>query len=62
MFADDLLLFYKATKEKAEAIHEAKSTYEEWSGQKDNKQKSGIFFSPNAKGQFKASSKSALNL
>ena len=48
MFADDLMLFCKATADEVEVLKECLDTYERWSGQRMNKEKSSIFRSCNA--------------
>ncbi|GAA0160153.1 hypothetical protein LIER_16772 [Lithospermum erythrorhizon] len=47
MFADDTLLLGQATVSEAQVIRDLLSTYELWSGQLMNVQKSTILFSPN---------------
>ncbi|GAA0168313.1 hypothetical protein LIER_23060 [Lithospermum erythrorhizon] len=50
MFADDTLLLGYATTHEAEKIMNILNTYESWSGQLVNVQKSTIMFSPNVSG------------
>jgi hypothetical protein len=45
MFADDLMLFAKANRREVEIINECIDTYCMWSGQKINREKSGLIFS-----------------
>ena len=45
MYADDIVLFSKATRRDATAINECIIKYCNWSGQKLNRSKSGFFFS-----------------
>uniref|UniRef100_A0A803NT67 Reverse transcriptase domain-containing protein n=1 Tax=Cannabis sativa TaxID=3483 RepID=A0A803NT67_CANSA len=46
-YADDSIFFCNATVANAENLLKCIHTYEEWSGQRVNKQKSGLVFSPN---------------
>ncbi|KAM6545081.1 hypothetical protein CsatB_025817 [Cannabis sativa] len=46
-YADDAIFFCKANGSNANALMQCISQYEDWSGQKVNKQKSGVVFSPN---------------
>ena len=48
MFADDLMLFCKPTADEVEVLKECLDTYEQWSGQRKNKEISSIFGSCNA--------------
>ena len=45
MFADDLMLFAKANRREVEALNDCIETYCLWSGQKVNREKSGLIFS-----------------
>jgi hypothetical protein len=45
MFADDLMLFAKANRKEVSILNECLDTYCMWSGQKINREKSGIIFS-----------------
>jgi hypothetical protein len=45
MFADDLMLFTKASRKEATVLNECLDTYCLWSGQQINRDKSGIIFS-----------------
>ena len=45
LFGDDSLLFYKATIEECGKVLEILNMYEEASGQKINRSKTGLFFS-----------------
>ena len=45
MYADDIVLFSKATRMEAKAINECLDMYCKWSGQCINRSKSGIYFS-----------------
>jgi hypothetical protein len=49
LFADDSILFFKATQDSARAVQDAISLYCEASGQKVNLAKSSIFFSKGCK-------------
>uniref|UniRef100_A0A803PQY7 Reverse transcriptase domain-containing protein n=1 Tax=Cannabis sativa TaxID=3483 RepID=A0A803PQY7_CANSA len=46
-YADDAIFFCKANGSNANALLQCISQYEDWSGQRVNKQKSGVVFSPN---------------
>uniref|UniRef100_A0A803QLX3 Reverse transcriptase domain-containing protein n=1 Tax=Cannabis sativa TaxID=3483 RepID=A0A803QLX3_CANSA len=46
-YADDSIFFCNATVANSENLLKCIHTYEEWSGQRVNKQKSGLVFSPN---------------
>uniref|UniRef100_A0A803PRV9 Reverse transcriptase domain-containing protein n=1 Tax=Cannabis sativa TaxID=3483 RepID=A0A803PRV9_CANSA len=46
-YADDAIFFCQANGKNAATLMECISRYERWSGQKVNKQKSGVMFSPN---------------
>uniref|UniRef100_A0A803NKP6 Reverse transcriptase domain-containing protein n=1 Tax=Cannabis sativa TaxID=3483 RepID=A0A803NKP6_CANSA len=48
-YADDAIYFCQATEKNASSIMSILKQYEEWSGQKINKEKSGVVFSPNTK-------------
>ena len=45
MFADHLMLFAKANRREVEALNDCIETYYLWSGQKVNREKSGLIFS-----------------
>ena len=45
MYADDIILFSKATRNNAEILTKCLDMYCDWSGQSINRSKSGIFFS-----------------
>ena len=45
MYADDIMLFSKATRMEGKAINECLDMYYKWSGQCINRSKSGIYFS-----------------
>lgn len=47
MFADDLMIFTKASEKEIREIQGALSTYSKWSGQEVNWEKSGVMFSKN---------------
>ena len=47
LFADDSILFYKASVEESQVLKNILQQYEDISGQKINTDKSSIFFSPN---------------
>ncbi|XP_074328182.1 uncharacterized protein LOC141666094 [Apium graveolens] len=49
LFADDNFLFFKATANEASIVKNVLDTYENWSGQAVNYQKSAIFFSSNVR-------------
>ena len=49
LFADDSFLFFKATASEASAVKCVLNTYESWSGQAVNYQKSAIFFGSNVR-------------
>lgn len=49
LFADDSFLFFKATSSEAASIKHILNTYENFSGQAVNYQKSAIFFSSNVR-------------
>lgn len=49
LFADDSFLFFKAITEEAHSIKQILNSYELYSGQAVNFQKSGIFFSSNVR-------------
>ena len=53
LFADDSFQFFKATVAETEAVKDLLNTYERYSGQSVNFQKSGIFFSANVQPQLK---------
>lgn len=50
LFADDLLLFTKATVYEATMLDDCLTKYMAWSGQKLNKDKSSVHFSKNFRG------------
>ncbi len=45
MFADDLMIFAKAQRREVEIINNCLETYCLWSGQRINRDKSGLIFS-----------------
>ena len=47
LFADDSLIFYRATREDCMALEQVLETYEQASGQQLNRDKTSIFFSRN---------------
>ena len=47
LFADDSLLFYRATKTKVEVVNDILKTYAQASGQSINLEKSSVYFSNN---------------
>lgn len=51
MYADDIILFSKASKKEATNMIKCVDKYCRWSGQKINNNKSGVFFSKNTPGQ-----------
>ena len=51
MYADDIILFSKASKKEATNFIKCVDKYCRWSGQKINNNKSGVFFSKNTPGQ-----------
>jgi hypothetical protein len=62
LFADDLMIFSKATDREANAIVHCLSTYSYWSGQKINRSKSSLFLSKNCRSSTISAMKSILNL
>uniref|UniRef100_A0A803Q8T8 Uncharacterized protein n=1 Tax=Cannabis sativa TaxID=3483 RepID=A0A803Q8T8_CANSA len=61
-YADDAIFFCKANGSNAEAILRCITTYEHWSGQKVNKEKSGVVFSPNTSLRYKDEIKTTLGM
>ena len=53
LFADDSILFYKASTEECQVLKQILQKYEEDSGQKINTKKTSIFFSPNTSQEVK---------
>ena len=51
MYADDIIMFSKASKKEATNFIKCVDKYCRWSGQKINNNKSGVFFSKNTPGQ-----------
>lgn len=62
MYADDIVLFSKATRRDAITIIECLETYFKWSGQSLNKRKSGVFFSKNTQAQSQRAGKHILQM
>ena len=62
MYADDIVLFSKATRKDAETLASCLEKYYEWSGQSLNKTKSGIFFSKHTTANCKRSIKHLLQM
>ena len=62
MYADDIILFSKATRNNAEAIVKCIQKYCEWSGQSLNNAKSGVFFSKQATHQNRKAVKHILQM
>jgi hypothetical protein len=62
LFADDIMIFSKATKREANSILKCLSTYSVWSGQKLNVSKSSLFLSKNCRSSTISLIKSILNL
>ena len=52
-FADDSVIFYRATKEECMQVAKVLEVYEEESGQKLNREKTSLFFSKNTKEEIK---------
>ena len=52
-FADDSVIFCRATKEECMQVAKVLEVYEEESGQKLNREKTSLFFSKNTKGRDK---------
>lgn len=61
-FADDILIFCRANREKVKAVAKCMQQYCDWIGQLVNKVKSGCFFSKNVTGSLKASVKNILSI
>ena len=62
MYADDIILFSKATRNNAEVIVKCIQKYCDWSGQSLNKSKSGVFFSKHSTHQNRRAVKHILQM
>ena len=62
LFANDSLLFYRATSEECEKVLQILESYEQASGQKVNRNKTAIFFSKATPDTLKQAIKTALGL
>ena len=62
MFADDIVLFSKASKKDAENLVKILEKYCKWSGQAVNRGKSGVFFSKHTRSQVRRSIKGILHV
>uniref|UniRef100_A0A803PAD0 Reverse transcriptase domain-containing protein n=1 Tax=Cannabis sativa TaxID=3483 RepID=A0A803PAD0_CANSA len=62
LYADDSIFFYHATVANSENLMKCIRTYEEWSGQRVNKQKSGLIFSPNTARRYRDEIKQRLGI
>nr|XP_048331296.1 uncharacterized protein LOC125422892 [Ziziphus jujuba var. spinosa] len=61
-FADDILIFCRATREEVQEVARCIQNFYEWIGQIVNKAKSSCFFSRNVQGSMKANIKDLLNI
>lgn len=61
-FADDILIFCKASATQASKVFSCLETFCAWTSQSFNPSKSGCFFSSNIRGSLQAAIKSSLNM
>ncbi|XP_060965474.1 uncharacterized protein LOC133034409 [Cannabis sativa] len=62
MFADDTIIFSRANLRDIETLNDCIQQFEEWSGQKCSKQKSGILFSGNCSNSLKEAIENKLDM
>ena len=62
MYADDVVLFSKASRKDAESLVRTLEKYCRWSGQAINRSKSGVFFSKHTQSQTRRSIKGILQV